>query len=43
MVIPANIETIVQNYWVSGFCPFPGFLSTRKHNILETGVVSNLR
>jgi hypothetical protein len=32
-----------QNYWVSGLCPSPGILDTRKHNLSETGSVSVLR
>jgi hypothetical protein len=23
----------IQNDWISGFCPLPGILSTRKHNV----------
>jgi hypothetical protein len=29
-----------QNYWVFGLCPSSGILETRKHNVSETGYVS---
>jgi hypothetical protein len=32
-----------QNHWVSGLCPASGIVSTRKHNVSETGCVSDLR
>jgi hypothetical protein len=32
-----------QDYWVSGFFPSSGILSTRKHNVSETGSLSVLR
>jgi hypothetical protein len=32
-----------QNLWVSGHCPSSGILTTRKHNVSETGSVSVLR
>jgi hypothetical protein len=32
-----------QNYWVSGLCSSSGILNTRKHNVLESRLVSVLR
>jgi hypothetical protein len=32
----------IQNHWVSGFCPLTFILKTRKHNIPETGAVSEM-
>jgi hypothetical protein len=29
-----------QNYWVFGLCPSSGILETRKHDVSETGSVS---
>jgi hypothetical protein len=29
-----------QKYWVFGLCPSSGILETRKHNVLETDIVS---
>jgi hypothetical protein len=35
MVLTVVYDT--QNYWISGLCPLPGILNTRKHNVSETG------
>jgi hypothetical protein len=35
--------TTTQNSWISGLCPPPGILNTRKHDVSETGCVSVLR
>jgi hypothetical protein len=32
-----------QYYWVSGLCPSPGILNTRKHNVSETESFSVFR
>jgi hypothetical protein len=37
--LSAPTISLSQNYWVSGLCPSPGSLNTRKHNVSETGSV----
>jgi hypothetical protein len=32
----------IPNYWVFGLCPLSGILKTRKHNVSETGSVSEM-
>jgi hypothetical protein len=32
-----------QNRWVCELCPSPGIVNTRKHNVSETGSVSDFR
>jgi hypothetical protein len=41
-----NIQTFIFiyiDYWVSGLCPSPGILNTRKHKVSEIGSVFVLR